>query len=340
MSMSCSEDDILTFEVDESETGKRLDAVLASHDDTLSRSRFQNLIREGQVSLTSADQPDRTIEEPKHRVNAGDRITVILPPPEDPTPQGEAIPIDVVFEDDHLIVVNKPAGLVVHPGAGNWTGTLVNALIHHCGDSLSGIGGVRRPGIVHRIDKETSGLLVVAKSDIAHKGLSEQFADHGRTGPLVRSYQALVWGVPHARKGTIDTRIGRSQHNRLRQKVLRQGGRQAITHYEVREDYRSGGDVMASRIECHLETGRTHQIRVHMAHLGHPLIGDFDYGSGFKSKLNRLPDDLAQSIIENRRQALHAGLLGFAHPVTGETMIFESEMPQDLANLARSLQEM
>ena len=164
MSMSCSEDDILTFEVDESETGKRLDAVLASHDDTLSRSRFQNLIREGQVSLTSADQPDRTIEEPKHRVNAGDRITVILPPPEDPTPQGEAIPIDVVFEDDHLIVVNKPAGLVVHPGAGNWTGTLVNALIHHCGDSLSGIGGVRRPGIVHRIDKETSGLLVVARA--------------------------------------------------------------------------------------------------------------------------------------------------------------------------------
>ncbi|SNY90996.1 23S rRNA pseudouridine1911/1915/1917 synthase [Cohaesibacter sp. ES.047] len=339
MSHSRSEEDqILRFDVDESEAGKRLDAVIAAKDDRFSRSRFKSLIKDGQVSLATSDQPDRTIDEPNHRVNAGDRITVTLPPAEDPTPLGEDIPLDVVFEDDDLIVINKPAGLVVHPAAGNWTGTLVNALIHHCGESLSGIGGVRRPGIVHRLDKETSGLLVVAKTDAAHKGLSEQFADHGRNGPLTRAYQALVWGELRNKKGTIDTQIGRAPHNRLRQKVLKAGGRQAITHYQVLEEF-GVGDVIASRVECRLETGRTHQIRVHMAHIGHPLIGDLEYGQGFKSKLNKLPEDLACSIENRGRQSLHAGELGFAHPISGEEMSFQSEMPSDLNTITEALQK-
>ncbi|PLW75204.1 RluA family pseudouridine synthase [Cohaesibacter celericrescens] len=340
MSAPNVEDEILNFEVDEYEIGKRLDALIAAKDGRYSRSRFKVLIKEGQVTLASGDQPERTIEEPNHRVNVGDRIKVTLPPPEDPVPKGQDIPLEVVFEDDHLIVINKPTGLVVHPAVGNWSGTLVNALIHHCGDSLSGIGGVRRPGIVHRLDKETSGLLVVAKTDAAHKGLSEQFADHGRTGPLVRAYQALVWGALSKRKGTIDTQIGRSQHNRLRQKVLKEGGRQAITHYQVMEEFGTDGDVCATRVECRLETGRTHQIRVHMAHIGHPLIGDPEYGQGFKSKLNTLPEDLARNIEKRKRQALHAGLLGFAHPVTGEELVFESEMPKDLMKIMEALQKM
>ena len=341
MSEPCSENEILTFTVEEDEAGKRLDALVAAKDGRFSRSRFKSLIKEGQVTLTAPDQQERTIKEPNHRVNAADCITVTLPPPEDPTPEGEDIPLDIVFEDDQLIVVNKPAGLVVHPAAGNWTGTLVNALIHHCGDSLSGIGGVRRPGIVHRLDKETSGLLVVAKTDAAHKGLSEQFADHGRTGPLTRAYQALVWGVPRDKKGTIDTRIGRAEHNRLRQKVLKEGGRQAITHYRLIEHYGpAGADALASLVECQLETGRTHQIRVHMAHIGHPLIGDPEYGQGFKSKLNKLPESLARHIEKRRRQALHAGLLGFAHPITGEEMTFRSDLPSDLANVIKTLKKM
>ena len=340
MSHSNLEDEILNFEVDEAEAGKRLDAVIATKDGRFSRSRFKSLIKEGQVSLATTDQQERTINEPNHRVNAGDVIKVILPPPEDPTPLGEDIPLDVVFEDDHVIVINKPTGMVVHPAAGNWTGTLVNALIHHCGDTLSGIGGVRRPGIVHRLDKETSGLLVVAKSDAAHKGLSEQFADHGRTGPLVRAYQALVWGELSNIKGTIDTQIGRSQHNRLKQKVLKQGGRQAITHYRVLDTFHAEGEVLASQVECRLETGRTHQIRVHMAHIGHPLIGDPEYGQGFKSKLNKLPETLARHIEKRKRQALHAGVLGFAHPISGEEMVFQREMPQDLQNVISALKKM
>ena len=342
MSDSCSdsENEILTFLVEEADAGKRLDAVIANRETRFSRSRFKSLIKEGHVTLARPEQAARTILEPNQRVNVGDRLTITLPPPEDPAPKGEDIPLDVVFEDDHLIVVNKPAGLVVHPAAGNWTGTLVNALIYHCGDSLSGIGGVRRPGIVHRLDKETSGLLVVAKTDAAHKGLSEQFADHGRSGPLVRAYQALVWGKLKSKKGTIDTQIGRSQHNRLKQKVLKEGGRQAITHYQLLQEYVTEGECLASLVECRLETGRTHQIRVHMAHIGHPLLGDPEYGQGFKSKLNKLPQDLARDIESSKRQALHAGLLGFAHPISGKELIFKSEMPQDLQNVMNLLQKM
>ncbi|CTQ57480.1 MAG: RluA family pseudouridine synthase [Roseibium album] len=320
--------------VDAADAGKRLDAVLAAHIDALSRNRIQSLIRSGDVTVGGAK-----VVEPKFRVNEGDPLALSLPEPEDPEPSGEDIPIAVVFEDEHLIVVDKPAGLVVHPGAGNWTGTLVNALIHHCGDSLSGIGGVRRPGIVHRIDKDTSGLLVVAKTDQAHQGLAAQFADHGRTGPLERSYAALVWGAPSNLKGTIDTNLARSQSNRQKMAVVKTSGRHAVTHWQVRERFGAADQpALASLMECRLETGRTHQIRVHMTHIGHPLIGDDDYGSGFKTKINRLDEPLKTVVGAFDRQALHAGLLAFEHPVSGKTLRFESPYPADFANLLLSLQ--
>ena len=299
--------------VDAADAGKRLDAVLAAHIDTLSRNRIQSLIKSGDVTVGGAK-----IVEPKFRVNEGNALALALPEPEDPEPKGEDIPIAVVFEDEHLVVIDKPAGLVVHPGAGNWTGTLVNALIHHCGDSLSGIGGVKRPGIVHRIDKDTSGLLVVAKTDQAHQGLAAQFADHGRTGPLERAYSALVWGAPSNLKGTIDANLARSQSNRQKMAVVKTSGRHAITHWQVKERFGAADEpALASLMECRLETGRTHQIRVHMAHIGHPLIGDDDYGSGFKTKINRLEDPLKTVVGGFNRQALHAGLLAFQHPASG-----------------------
>ncbi|MEP3428111.1 MAG: RluA family pseudouridine synthase [Roseibium sp.] len=320
--------------VDLADAGTRLDVVLAAHLETLSRNRIQTLIKAGDVTVGGAK-----IVERKYRVNEGDEIILILPEPEDPEPKGEDIPISVVFEDEHLIVIDKPAGLVVHPGAGNWTGTLVNALIHHCGDSLSGIGGVKRPGIVHRIDKDTSGLLVVAKTDQAHQGLSAQFADHGRTGPLERAYSALVWGAPTNLKGTIDANLARSQANRQKIAVVKTSGRQAITHWQVKERFGArDAPALASLMECRLETGRTHQIRVHMAHFGHPLIGDADYGSGYKTKKNRLDEPLKSIIGGFDRQALHAGLLAFEHPITGKTLRFESPYPADFARLLSGLQ--
>ncbi len=321
--------------VDAADAGKRLDAVLASHVETLSRNRIQALIKSGEVSIGGAK-----VVEPKCRVNVGDAIILTLPEPDDPEPQGEDIPLNVVFEDDDLIVIDKPAGLVVHPGAGNWTGTLVNALIHHCGSSLSGIGGVKRPGIVHRIDKDTSGLLVVAKSDPAHQGLAAQFADHGRSGPLERAYSALVWGAPSSLKGTVDANLARSQSNRQKIAVVKTSGRRAVTHWQVRERFaRDGEPALASLVECRLETGRTHQIRVHMAHIGHPLIGDGDYGSGFKTKANRLEEPLKERVSAFRRQALHAGLLAFEHPVNGKTLRFESPYPVDFSDLLSELQK-
>jgi len=336
-----SQDDPASFDadfiltVDPEDAGKRIDAVLASHLETLSRNRIQSLIKAGDVSIGGAK-----IGEPKYRVNEGDEITLHLPEPEDPEPKGEDIPLSVVFEDAHVIVIDKPAGLVVHPGAGNWTGTLVNALIHHCGDSLSGIGGVKRPGIVHRIDKDTSGLLVVAKTDQAHQGLAAQFADHGRTGPLERAYSALVWGAPSSLKGTIDANLARSQANRQKMAVVKTSGRHAITHWQVKERFGAADQPpLASLMECRLETGRTHQIRVHMAYIGHPLLGDDDYGSGFKTKINRLEEPLKNLVGGFTRQALHAGLLAFEHPVSGDTLRFESPYPDDFANLLSGLQK-
>lgn len=317
------------------DTGRRLDAVLAAHLDDFSRNRLQALIRAGQVNIGP-----RTVLEPKYRVCDGDTITLLVPEAEDAEPQPEDIPLTIVYEDDDLIVIDKPAGLVVHPGAGNPTGTLVNALIHHCGSSLSGIGGVKRPGIVHRLDKDTTGLLVVAKNDLAHQGLAAQFADHGKTGPLERAYKALVWGAPSVLKGTIEANLARSTTNRQKIAVLKTGGRHAITHWQVKERFGAQDQpVVASLIECRLETGRTHQIRVHMAHVGNPLIGDMDYGSGFKTKYNKFQEPLKTQLAEFKRQALHAGLLAFAHPRTQELMKFESELPADFASLLQSLQK-
>ena len=207
-----------------------------------------------------------------------------MPPPEEAQPKGENIPLNIVYEDDELIVIDKPTGLVVHPAAGHATGTLVNALIAHCGDSLSGIGGVKRPGIVHRLDKDTTGLMVVAKNDRAHHALSKQFADHGREGPLKRGYLAFVWGAPDRPKGTIDAPLDRNPHSRDK-RAVREGGREAITHWQVLENFTGrDGKPVASLLACTLETGRTHQIRVHLAHIGHPILGDATYGTGFKTK--------------------------------------------------------
>lgn len=304
-----------------------------------SRSRIKALIEEG-AALVNGEP----MTEPKRKVRPGDVVEFTLPAPRDPEPRGEAIPLDVLYEDDDLIALVKPAGMVVHPAAGNWTGTLVNALIHHCGQSLSGIGGVRRPGIVHRLDKETSGVMVVAKNDAAHRHLSEQFADHGRSGPLERAYQAVVWGRPRQLRGTVDAPLGRSA-DRVRRAVKREDAedaREAITHYEVTERYGEDpdGTALAALVECRLETGRTHQIRVHMAHIGHPLIGDPEYGAAFRTKANRLPEAARAVVNGFRRQALHAFLLQFEHPSTGETMHFEAPPPADLARLVEALRTM
>lgn len=314
--------------------GQRLDQWLAGRlAPDLSRSRVQALIRQGAVGVGG-----RAVTETKHKLAAGDVVTVDVPEPEPAEPQGEAIPLDILYEDDALIVVNKPAGLVVHPGAGNWTGTLVNALIHHCGESLSGIGGVKRPGIVHRLDKDTSGVMVVAKTDHAHRALSEAFADHGRTGALRRAYVALVWGIPTPAVGTIDAPLGRAA-DRIRRAVVpetRDDARHAVTHYAVEERFGEGRKdfAAASLVECRLETGRTHQIRVHMAHIGHPLVGDRDYGQAFRTKANRLPEPLRSKVQAFPRQALHARLLEFAHPDTHLTMRFEAPLPEDMEELA------
>ena len=309
----------------------RLDAFLARRESRLSRSRLKALIQAGQVHMAGA-----ALGDPNHRVAKGDLVELAVPPPEDAAPAPEPIPLAVIYEDDDVIVIDKPAGLVVHPAAGNFSGTLVNALIAHCGDSLSGIGGVRRPGIVHRLDKDTSGLLVVAKNDAAHRALAAQFADHGRTGPLVREYEALVWGVPNPHMATVDLPLDRDTKNRQKQAVARSGGRNALTRYAVEERY-SG---VASLVACRLETGRTHQIRVHMAHVGHPLVGDLVYGSGFLTKAEALPRELGDRVKAFRRQALHARLLRFAHPRTGDLLEFEAKRPADMADLVERFRKL
>jgi 23S rRNA pseudouridine1911/1915/1917 synthase len=318
--------------VAEAQSGERLDRVLASAIESLSRTRLKALILGGAVASGG-----RTILDPGHRVNAGDVLTVAVPPAEDPVPRGEDIPLNIVYEDADLIVIDKPPGLVVHPAPGNPTGTLVNALIAHCGDSLSGIGGVKRPGIVHRLDKDTSGLLVVAKNDRTHQALSAQFADHGRTGPLARGYLAFVWGVPPRPKGTIEAPIDRHPHARDKMAV-RPNGREAITHWQLLEKYAGAdGKPVASLIECQLETGRTHQIRVHLAHIGHPLLGDMTYGPGHKTKAGHLSEAARADLKGLGRQALHAYLLAFEHPSSGEMLEFRSELPADLARLRHDL---
>jgi 23S rRNA pseudouridine1911/1915/1917 synthase len=311
--------------------GERLDRALAQASD-LSRSRLKALILAGAVTVGN-----RTIRDPGHRVNAGDAVAVAVPPDEPAAPLPENIPLSVVYEDDELIVIDKPRGLVVHPAAGNPSGTLVNALIAHCGASLSGIGGVKRPGIVHRLDKDTTGVMVVAKNDRAHRKLSTQFADHGRTGALEREYLAFVWGVPDRPRGTIEAPLGRHPHARDKQ-AIRPDGREAVTHWELLEKYSAiDGKPVASLLACRLETGRTHQIRVHLAHLGHPLLGDAVYGPGFKTKAALLSEDARTALDSLNRQALHAHLLGFEHPRSGEALSFRAALPADLAALRTAL---
>lgn len=331
---------IRTFTVGDEEAGDRIDRYLSLKLDDLSRSRFKALVKEGQAAANGVK-----ILEPNYRVKLGEQISIAIPEPEDPVPKPEDIPLNVIYEDDHLIVIDKPSGMVVHPAAGNnWNGTLVNALIAHCGDSLSGVGGVRRPGIVHRIDKETSGLMVVAKNDWAHAGLSDQFSAHGRDGRMRRRYQALVWGVPDRSKGTVDAPLGRKQSNRQKMCVVptvRAGAKHAVTHYVVRERLPKGAEsARASLIQCTLETGRTHQIRVHMAHIGHPLLGDPTYGAHFSASARNL-SEAAQGLLRDlgRRQALHAGELGFEHPLSGEQMHFESPLAEDMARLLTVLRK-
>ena len=326
------------------DAGDRLDRVLARHVGELSRSRLKLLIEAGAVAIDG-----QTIRDPSHKVNSGSAILVDVPPPVPAKPEPEAIPLRVIYEDGDLIVIDKPRNLVVHPAAGHWTGTLVNALIAHCGDSLSGIGGERRPGIVHRLDKDTTGVMVVAKNDRAHRKLAAQFADHGRSEEeFERAYLAFVWGVPDRPHGVIDKPIDRHPKSRERM-AIREGGREAITHWQVLERYggeaarpaRKGGaaEPVASLLLCRLETGRTHQIRVHLASIGHPIMGDHVYGSGFLTKAVLLPPPAQATLADLGRQALHAHILAVKHPSSGEFLQFRSELPPDLARLRHALAE-
>lgn len=322
-----SEDDEPTVLEARVDGGVRLDKALAEAFPDLSRARLQALLAAGAVRRDG--QP---VSGGSARAVPG-LYAVVLPPitPADPRP--EAIPLTVLFEDDHLIVVDKPAGMAAHPAPGSENGTLVNALLAHCGDSLSGIGGVARPGIVHRLDKDTSGVMVAAKSDRAHAGLSALFAAHD----IERTYIALTRGAPSPGKGRIETRIGRSTSDRKKMAVLRTGGREAVTDYTVTAAFgtpaRAGGAPLAARVACTLHTGRTHQIRVHLASKGAPLLGDPVYGSGSPAA----PVRAAMAAAGLRRQALHAAVLGFAHPITGRPMRFETPPPPDMAELQRLL---
>jgi 23S rRNA pseudouridine1911/1915/1917 synthase len=314
------------------EGSARVDRVLAAHLADLPRSRLKTLILAGSVTLGAAP-----IRDPAYHVAPGDTITIDVPEAAAAEPKGENIALDIVFEDDNIIVINKPAGLVVHPAAGHETGTLVNALIAHCGTSLSGIGGVRRPGIVHRLDKDTTGLMVVAKNDLAHQSLSEQFADHGRTGQMRRGYLAFAWGLPNRQRGTVDAPIDRHPHAREKMAV-RQSGRAAVTHWEVLESFAGrDGKPVASLLACELETGRTHQIRVHLSHIGHPLMGDAVYGPHFKTKANQLGPKAQAALAALDRQALHAYLLVLEHPRSGELLHWEVPLPEDLLLLDSAL---
>lgn len=334
----------LEFTVDEQTAGARLDKFIADRNEGLTRTRVKALIEGGALTRDGV-----VFTDPSWKMREGEVFALVAPPVAAPEPRAEAIALDILYEDDGLIVVNKPAGIVVHPAAGNWTGTLVNALIHHCGESLSGIGGVARPGVVHRIDKETSGLLVVAKHDRAHQGLTAAFAAHD----IERAYEAIVHGAPRPGAGTIDAALARAEGDRKKFAVVKEwerpDARRAVTRYKVLEAYgrsraKLKGDAVASLVECRLETGRTHQIRVHMASIGHPLIGDPVYGRGPGLSGVR-PDDEAggraiAAAVKFRRQALHARTLGFNHPLTGAPLHFEAAPPADFEMLRAALADL
>ena len=336
-----AEGETFAFAINADNAGGRLDKWLSENIERLTRTRLKALIEGGALTRDGA-----VFTDPSWKMRDGENYLLTLPPVEDPTPKGEAIPLEVVFEDQDLIVVNKPVGLVVHPAAGNWTGTLVNALIHHCGNSLSGIGGVARPGIIHRLDKETSGLLVAAKNDATHLALSRAFSTHD----IERVYEAVCVGAPRPGVGTINAALARAPGDRKKMAVVNEethdNARHAITHYKVMKAFGRGraklaGDALAAHIECRLETGRTHQIRAHLSHIGHPLIGDPVYGRGPGLGGLKPGDEAADAAIailrKFRRQALHARILGFVHPATGENVQFEREAPEDFQRLIRSL---
>jgi 23S rRNA pseudouridine1911/1915/1917 synthase len=310
----------------EAAAGDRVDKALAQALPDLSRSRIQTLIAEGRVSLDG-----RAVADASARAAAGEYLLAI-PPPEPAEPEPEPIPISVLYEDAELIVLDKPAGMAMHPAPGSERGTVVAALLHHCGASLSGIGGVARPGIVHRIDKETSGVVVAAKTDRAHQALSALFAAH----EIERVYIALTRGAPRPERGTIEGAIGRSPHDRKKMAIVASGGRRAVTHYRVERAFGPAEKPLAARAVCRLETGRTHQIRVHLASRGAPCLGDPLYGSGPPAAPVRRA--IAEAGLQ--RQALHAAVLGFHHPVTGEALRFESALPDDMARLEQLLGEL
>ncbi|NKD76364.1 RluA family pseudouridine synthase [Haematospirillum sp. H1815] len=323
---TCSEDlesGPTTLLVSLEDAGERLDRWLAASHLDLSRSRIKSLILKGQIQVNG-----QTITDPSLRVKHDQSVTVAVPETAPAIPVPQDIPLAIAFEDDHLVVINKAAGMVVHPGAGVPDGTLVNALLHHCGESLSGIGGIRRPGIVHRLDKDTSGLIVVAKHDQAHHHLAKQFSS--RT--IERTYRAIVWGVPTPASGDITGNIGRSGHNRQKMAIVRQGGKPALTHYRTLTRL---CNERAALVECRLATGRTHQIRVHMNAVGHPLIGDPVYGS--PRSIGKDDENARAAVTNFRRQALHARTLGFEHPTTGVFMRFEVVLPEDMQALLLAL---
>jgi 23S rRNA pseudouridine1911/1915/1917 synthase len=315
----------------------RLDRVLAVRCPDLSRSRLKALILAGRVSIINVTVGPGPVRDPAYHVGQGETIIIDVPEATSAEPEPENIALNIVYEDDDIVVIDKPRGLVVHPAAGHETGTLVNALIAHCGASLSGIGGVKRPGIVHRLDKDTTGLMVVAKNDLAHRSLTAQFADHGRSGAMERGYLAFAWGVPSRPRGTVDAPIDRHPHAREKMAV-REGGREAVTHYEVRESFAGrDGKPVASLLACRLETGRTHQIRVHLAYIDHPLLGDAVYGPHFKTKASHLGPRTQAALASLGRQALHAYLLVIEHPKTGQLLRWESSLPEDLLLLEGTL---
>lgn len=309
--------------------GLRLDKALTALAPQFSRARLQALIEAGQVAHNGRPATGASL-----KIKQGDVFTIDVPPPVEADPQPQDIALDIVYEDDDLLVINKSADMVVHPAAGNHDGTLVNALLAHCGDKLSGIGGVRRPGIVHRLDKETSGLMVVAKNDAAHHGLSDQLSSR----KLKRVYQAVVWGSVTPTSGRIETQIARSKTNRKKMAVMEAGGKEAITDYTLLEGY----GLVAALVECRLQTGRTHQIRVHMAHAGHWIVGDPVYGRPSAArflKLNKVGGKTAETLLHFPRQALHAAQLEFIHPIGKNKVSLKAPLPADMKNLLRTLRQ-
>jgi 23S rRNA pseudouridine1911/1915/1917 synthase len=339
--MSQSFDDIQTqnFILTEEHRGQRLDKVLALLCPDLSRTRIQQLIEAGEVMLRMQNQDEsQPITSASLKVQGGECVDIEIPAPLPLSLEPENIPLDIVYEDDDLIVLNKQAGLVVHPAAGHWSGTLVNALLYHCGSQLSGINGVIRPGIVHRLDKDTSGLMLVAKNDFAHQSLSEQL----QTRELMRVYHALCLGVPVPIKGEVAWKIGRHATHRLKMSINGKSGREALTYYHVLKSLALEKEGLFSLVECRLQTGRTHQIRVHMEALGHPLIGDPLYGpqdNAVAAKLKKTTlDDLAKTeILKFPRQALHAKKIRFVHPRLNEEMDFECDYPIDIIGLIEKI---